>query len=663
MIHRDAEKYLILHPEERALVAPFLWIFDVTRAFRQEEGPSHYSIFFLRPTRAADAQRLGVLEGREVLCVYCPYDRLEARTLGTVDRVANNYRARLDLGVSLLIAQDPDATQHIRDVLLRETERLPIVAFSFDELTALRNKDELFRAIARQHFSRDLFAMESPLTTDALFFGRDQLVTAMFDRCRAGQNSGIFGLRRIGKTSILNAIERRIRNTNESATVYCDMSSRYMMRWWELLSRLVRDVVAAAGVGSTARRKLRAIRGDYDERGAAVAFHDDVKELLSRLPGKHLVLLLDEIEYVAFGVSPASHWQQDDFLPFASALRSTHQSLGGAFTYVFAGVNPYVVETDRIGRYDNPLFSTTRAHFVRPFDFPALREMLLSIGRHMGILAEESFIEAIAVEYGGHPYLTRQACSHLAKSVTDRPGCFSLTLFESHREHVAAQLDRNARQILNVLEEWYPEEYELLRNLALGDVDGFAEFAREAPEFTAHVEGYGLVRDAQTHPALTIRVVEEHLRRRARDDERFARTLSADPGSMSQEDVRAEISRRRNALEIQLRSVIGSGLRFRYGARAFKVVLEVLPGPRREVVAGYSIDDVFKHLYFNELVSLLSENWDAFQNYFSHDRDEVMRWLAEINRCRADAHARDLSMDEFHFVKVCFLRLEEILGI
>jgi hypothetical protein len=77
---------------------------------------------------------------------------------------------------------------------------LPVAGLSKKEVQGIRDADDLRALLVREFFRRDLFALESPLTMDTSFFGRGDIVDQLFDRFKQGQNSGLFGLRRIGKT-------------------------------------------------------------------------------------------------------------------------------------------------------------------------------------------------------------------------------------------------------------------------------------------------------------------------------------------------------------------------------------------------------------------------------------------------------------------------------
>ena len=129
------------------------------------------------------------------------------------------------------------------------------------------------------------------------------------------------------------------------------------------------------------------------------------------------------------------------------------------------------------------------------------------------------------------------------------------------------------------------------------------------------------------------------------------------------DDLLAEISRRRNAIEVELRRVLKNGLRYSHGVRSGHEALSCLQKERRSVLAQYGYDQMWKEMFFNELFSVLDAKWGAFQSYFSVDKKKVLDWLDHINRCRADAHARSLNDDDISFLRVCFRRIEETLNL
>lgn len=57
---------------------PFLTSFDVTKAFRRQDGRGEVAAYYLKPERFI-AELLGI--DREILLVYSPYKEFQARTI------------------------------------------------------------------------------------------------------------------------------------------------------------------------------------------------------------------------------------------------------------------------------------------------------------------------------------------------------------------------------------------------------------------------------------------------------------------------------------------------------------------------------------------------------------------------------------------------------
>ena len=232
----------------------------------------------------------------------------------------------------------------------------------------------------------------------------------------------------------------------------------------------------------------------------------------------------------------------------------------------------------------------------------------------------------------------------------------SCATFEAKRSSIAVSRDPNVRQILNVLAIWYPDEYDMLRLLAHGEKQTFLDFAQSSAAFTQHVEGYGLVRDARHDPKLSIGLVRSHLAQQKK------RPSEAVTGSQNNsEEIIVEVSRRRGRIENLLRAVLREGLRFSQGKKAMTTALAALSEERRAVLNQYSYADVWKELFFRELGSILDKNYADFNRRFGEDKQTVLQWLEHVNRCRADAHAKDISDDDLSYLRVCFRRLESML--
>jgi cold shock CspA family protein len=109
-----------------------------------------------------------------------------------------------------------------------------------DPMTVLR------QVLDRWLYRRDLFAQNFPVT-GRRFFGRDRPLAQLRDAISSGTAAGIFGLRKVGKTSLLKEIQRRSSDTGD-IVIYMDLLSVPAdvteARW--LYSRLATELHARA---------------------------------------------------------------------------------------------------------------------------------------------------------------------------------------------------------------------------------------------------------------------------------------------------------------------------------------------------------------------------------------------------------------------------------
>lgn len=634
--------HLRSHPEDEKVLKPFLVGFDVSRGYEWTKAGNRLSAYYLKPEPSM-ASFLGA--EREILLVYSPHNDLQVRAITARDDIIASDRQRLDPLGTVLVADATTVRKRVQEYLQRDPELAPIVGLSTSELGSVRDIQDLKRIIAQQFFTRDLFALESPLRQDALFFGRQALVAELVDRVRAGQNSGLFGLRRMGKTSVLFALGRRIEADGLGTFAYVDVQlpSLWKGRWRDLLQVIVRTASAALPEGRVPRT-LGAEKLTYSEDKAAYHFHQDIARILEVAPSNRLFVALDEVENITFDLSPAAHWQSD-FLPFWQTMRSVHQQLNESFCFAISGVNPRALEAAQIGTHQNPLFGTVGSYFLAPFSQPETREMVRRLARSMGLTVEEGLYPELQAHYGGHPFLTRQACSLLAKKVSERPGRLTKALFEREDKAITATMAASVQHILAVLATWYPEEYEALVDVVLGRSSEPAD-----PVIQRHLFGYGFLSPAGKgiQIGLVARVLEGEAKRRGPG------TTAGD----SPEEIQAEISRRRNPVERKLRVVLAQALLFKYGKKAGDRLMQAIPSERRQSLLNPSYREVWKELYLVDLISVLDREWELVAAWFGVDKAEVLQWLRQINITRIDAHDGTASKDELAFTRVCFDRLE-----
>ncbi len=611
---------------------------------------SEYDYFLMKPTPMFS--EMFNIE-REVIVVLSPYSRFEPRSLDAFDAAQRQVsNLRVESVCRVLISDDPDIERKVTDLLKTDPEQPIVIPFTYGELGS--SQDAFFlRNRFRQHFyTRDLFAFLSPLKKDLYFFGRSHLLQEIINKHKAGEHTGLFGLRKSGKTSVIYAIERHLRaHGGEFLSIDCESPSIHGLRWYELLEKLVLNYKAIR------KSKYRIKPGPrYTEKTAADSFAEDILGIHQSTP---LLILLDEIERISPRTGSSPHWRDgSDFVFFWQTLRSFYQRNQEVFTYMLVGTNPNCVEQSTIAGHENPLFGSIPSEYVPPFTVEQTREMTRKLGRYMGLHFDEVLYSKLVEDFGGHPFLIRQFCSEIHKmSGGDRPTRVDKALYSK----VMTVFQRTAidylDMIVSVLRDWYPDEYDMLRFLAQDDQATFTEFAHENTLYTKHLIGYGLITQSQNGFSFSIDALREYLNN-LHKHERL---------NLTDDEKVAEISARRNRIEKLLRVAVRNALRAAYGRKkARECVLNAIAEKRRGTISASDFNMLLARdaspLFFSELIAVIKREWSVFQNVFEMEKNKLEVMLEEISSFgRPDAHAKYVDKDEFAQLRLYFKKLEEIL--
>ena len=614
---------------------------------------SKYDYFLMKPTPMFS--EMFNIE-RELIVVLSPYPRFEPRSLDAFDAAQKQLSdLRAESVCRVLISDDPEVERKVSDLLKTDPEQPIVIPFTYDEL-CLPYSDFFVRNRFRAHFyTRDLFAFRSPLRKDLYFFGRSELLHGVINKHRAGEHTGLFGLRKSGKTSIIYAIERHLRaHGGAFLSIDCESPSIHGLRWYQLLEKLVKDYLAVR------ESKYRLKPGDrYTEQSAADSFTEDILGIYKSKKRASVLILFDEIERISPGTGSSQHWRDgSDFVLFWQTLRGFYQRHQEVLTYMLVGTNPSCVEQSMIAGHENPLFGSIPSEFVPAFTIDQTREMVRKLGRYMGLRFDEGLYAKLVEDFGGHPFIIRQFCSKVHEECQgDRPTQVDRALYNKVMKSFRRSAIDYLAMIVSVLRDWYPDEYDMLRVLAQGDEATFSGFAEDRALYTAHLIGYGLIAQSRHGFSFNIEALRDYLN----NLHKYERL------NLTDDEKVAEISARRNRIEKSLRVAVRNALWAVYGRKkAGEAVVAAIPEQRRKAVATSDIDVLLAKdsspLFLLEVIEVIKREWAAFQNIFEMDKSRMEFILGEINDCgRPDAHAKYVDQDEFIQLRLHFKKLERTL--
>jgi len=337
------------------------------------------------------------------------------------------------------------------------------------------------------------------------------------------------------------------------------------------------------------------------------------------------------------------------------ALRGCFQRNQHLYTYLIVGTNPSGIEEPLINGQENPLFGSIPAQYVPPFSVSQVREMVRKLGKYMGVLFDEKIYTMLTDDFGGHPYLIRKICSDVVLSCgLKRPINIDKSVYLNCKKDFANTSSDFLEMIIQVLKEWYPDEYDMLTFLANEDEESFNQFEQENQEYTKHLLGYGILSKGIAGYVFNIETLKEYL----------AKKHSFERINLEQDEMLAEISYRRNKIEKSLRTIVKNTLKFIHKKKAGTKVLAALPESRRGLDPDINFllhkDD--SPLFFLDLVHIITKEWGTFESVFEMDKAKAVFILSEINDIgRPDAHAKGITKDCFTQTRLHFKTIEKII--
>ena len=236
------------------------------------------------------------------------------------------------------------------------------------------------------------------LGQDRGFFGREDIIQMVSNDLQSPDRSAVvlFGQRRIGKTSILLQLRRRL-TKDGFVPVYFDLMERATAPLGAVLFEL------AVVIGEQASLPVPK-RSDFDEDGLYFRRGFIPRVLSSLQEDSRLVLLLDEFEALDRSADrdlpPASAGRS--LLPFLRRLMEAEPRIGFVF---LAGRKPEDLSIDGTGS-----FKSARSKRVAVLDDTSSRDLIRQAEEQGTLAYAPGAIDRILHYTSGHPFATQLLC-------------------------------------------------------------------------------------------------------------------------------------------------------------------------------------------------------------------------------------------------------------
>lgn len=610
-----------------------------------------------------------VRESGEFLIIFSHFDNQgwQQKTL----KVEREIRKRRDIAERrplinfyILISNAKELRSKIDSVKGEPTAA--VIPFSFEELLNCDTTDKLIECMldrfGEYYFENNMLGENEAIDDDNLLFGdRGKIADSIVARCHSGSNSGIFGLRRSGKTSVLNAVLRRLQREGTHFIAIESRTYETFSSWKTVLFEIACQARAEMlGIKRQENEsltefykklKLTSTEEDYEKRGVANFIED-----INRYKGTNtLVIAIDEIELITYNTATSQMWKRlDSYKGFWSALR------GCGCPLIVCGVNSTINETSNITfngeQCDNPMYgriincTESEKTYLPSFTDEQTKEMVNTLGMYSNI-AFTYVYHIINSAFGGQPWAIRQFCSYIFNAIKNqreptriyevsKATCNNLlSKFKSSASGVS--LCETILQHLRI----YQTEYTMLKKIALNP-EKYNVFSGKDAILIEHLQKYGLIEyDSGTRfVTFNIDIIRDYIRD----------TESKQPEDMDNNERRRYVQDRIAECEKKLKRFLINYYTFvktpEVGRALFfdnkgKCILKAHKGID---ISSCEFVDFFDHqkfdFYFSKLKQIISDEWSDIGQQFENQgisKEKFISCMDDLNAGRTDADHYD----------------------
>jgi len=400
------------HPDLAAVLPSIRTFLEDVSLSLSQKGPAAFEA----------TTRVSRLEPFEPLSVFVSTDPTTSADVAHIVEVTALGR-RESAGI-LIYQQRPDTLARIRIAQSRLEDRFWLIPIPYPEVDrAVRERASI--GLLSEYADRylpgaDLFGDMNAIGDTFSFFGRADVLKVLKDELLQVQGVGLFGMRKSGKTSVLLQLPHIAPG---HPVVHVDLepfvgAQRFAaILFNRILTRLTSYVPGFRHPN---------IDPDLPAVDASLQFTDIFSDMVNALEnaGHKLPVLcfLDEVDCIIPRASndPGLSHEFNSFFGALRALSQQHRTV----SILVADVHP---DCNRINRWHpeapaNPVFSFFKEFYLKPFSRDETDTMLLDIGRLMSRHFDTETLGVIHFLSGGHPFISRQLASLVAKTAANDEG-------------------------------------------------------------------------------------------------------------------------------------------------------------------------------------------------------------------------------------------------
>jgi len=599
-----------------------------------------YGILYGKPSK-----RLSTLLSinLEILIIFSNFTSQQARTVKTIINIIENEQSRLESTLAIVVHSDSGGNSNLRN--WGKKNGITILPLYYNEKDYPMSPELFEKNLFSEMFSIDPFDITGPVSDDSQFYGRRQEALTIARQLQIGQIKSTLGIRKIGKTSIINRIVETCREYHNCKIVMIDCSKD------EIWSLSAIDLFTSLFFTI---KEMRESNTNYSTLLSSCITSDNMSECTIKLINEiilyevPIIIIFDEIDYITPGSPTGAHWY-DQFNDFWRNFRVVYQEcirIKKPFSVLISGVSSKWFRIESINNIENSALALIPEDYLSPLPRGATIAMIKSLARIVGLVFTDETADLVSESCCDSPYWVRKACSYIHKKIDiqTRPIKIDVVLLKNLLiEFIDSEGAEIAKVALRHLFRVYPELKQYCKSIYDGN-------SINIPKSYIHtLSKYGLIKEGKTGIVFSGTMMIEGLKfiftdKEEKEQNEIVNNISIEKSVYEEwADELALISKRRNILEKKLRNIVlnfirQDSLNNKTKPTSKERILKRIEEKRRKQIENLSSDELIEKLYWLDLCTIISKEWLLFESIFNDKNGFILN--SDIINERPDAHAK-----------------------
>lgn len=589
---------------------------------------------------------------KEIIVIFSSFREQQVRTILQTRDIINELKGRVETSVAIIVHNDIVGNNKLKK--WGRENGLSILPIFYEN--PFPDEVVLEKKLLAELYSHDPFDITGPVSDDSQFYGRRTEAIDLARKLQSGQIRSCLGIRKTGKTSLMNRIvdETQKYHNAKCIVVDCSKDNIWEMSAVQLMHSLAETVNTIQKIDSYICIKQNKRN---DNISSAV---DNLINSLNQTENS-IIVFFDEIDYITPSSPTGKHWE-NDFNIFWRNFRAVYQEVSrrnNNLGLLISGVSSKWFNVEAINEIENAALSLVPEEYLSPLARGASIPMIRTLARTSGLIFTEETANIIAQYCSDVPFWIRKACSYIHRNINieERPKELSKEEIEGFLiKYIDIEGSSISKIALQHLFRVYPELKEPAFDAYNNNFDSISQ------DNLKKLEYYGIIKTIHSKKQLSGVIIKAGLDILI-DSHNSKNTSNPSLINGKEEPEKnnegyslnewaeelAYLNKERNILEKKLRSLVLNFIRFdnltRNGIKSLSDrLLSIIPSEDKKNYKGLEAETIVEKFYWKNLVELIAKEWSLFEKGFN-DKKEFERNGWVINK-RYDTHAKDIEAFE-----------------